>query len=185
MPRLPVHTPQTAPAPNDATLEQLRRRYGRVLNIHGAMAHSPAVLQTYSAMEEALKNHSTFDARTREALALAVANENGCTYCEAAHTASGAQAGLTREEMLAIRAGREHEDGRLVALAAVAREYARNSGYVEERTWRVALDVGWSEAELAEVAAHATLDIFTNYFNHLNGTEGDYRPAPDLGPGRS
>ncbi len=180
MPRIPAHTPHSAPEVNTTTLEGLRRRYGKVLNIHAAMAHSPAVLQSYAAFEQALDVHSSYDERTREAISLAVANQNGCTYCEAAHTVSGARAGLTPQEMISIRRGEPLPDDQLTALLSVAREYAQQAGYVDEATWSTALEAGWTDAELVEVSAHVTLDIFTNYFNHLNGTEGDYRAAPAL-----
>jgi hypothetical protein len=44
MPRLPVHSVETAPVTSRDALKHLEGRYGRVLNIHGEMAHSPAVL---------------------------------------------------------------------------------------------------------------------------------------------
>jgi alkylhydroperoxidase family enzyme len=52
-----------------------------VLNIHGAMAHAPAALESYAAIQQVLQDQGTFDVKTREAIALAVANVDECSYC--------------------------------------------------------------------------------------------------------
>lgn len=100
MPRLPVHSVDTAPEHSRDALKLLEARTGKVINIYGEMAHSPAVLNAYVAMNEAITAHSRLDESTRQAIALAVAAVNGCTYCEAAHTVAGRAAGLTDEQML-------------------------------------------------------------------------------------
>ena len=78
---------------------------GKLLNIHAGMAHSPAVIGAYAGIGTAIAAHGTFDARTREAIALAVGNQNGCDYCQAAHTLSARRAGLDDGQILQIRAG--------------------------------------------------------------------------------
>ncbi len=72
MTRIPVHTVDSAPEGSRDTLKALGARFGKVLNIHGAMAHSPAVLETYAAIQEALQDTGTFDGKTREAIALVI-----------------------------------------------------------------------------------------------------------------
>ena len=49
---------------------------------------------------------STFDKKTREAIALAVANVDDCGYRQAAHTAGGEAAGLTEQQTIDIRRAR-------------------------------------------------------------------------------
>jgi AhpD family alkylhydroperoxidase len=177
--RIPVHTVESAPEGSRDVLEALEAKFGKVLNIHGAMAHSPAVLQTYAAIQSALQDHATLDARTREAIALAVAAVDECSYCQAAHTAGGKAAGLTGQETVDIRRGTV-DDPALDALLALVREQAAHVGHVEDSTWQQALDAGWSDAQLTETSAVVALNLFTNYFNHLVGTELDLRPAPSL-----
>ena len=72
MPRIPTHTLDDAPEQTRPTLETLSKRMGKLLNIHGGMAHSPVVLATYAAMQETIARLGTFDGKTREAIALAV-----------------------------------------------------------------------------------------------------------------
>ncbi len=41
------------------------------------MAHAPVVLQSYVALRQVIADYGTFDARTREAIALVVVNVDG------------------------------------------------------------------------------------------------------------
>jgi len=179
MTRIPVHTVDSAPGGSRDTLKALAGQFGKVLNIHGAMARSPAVLETHAAIQEALKDTGTFDAKTREAIALAVGNVDDCSYCQAAHTAGGKAAGLSTQETIEIPRGSVAEP-KLAALLTLLREQPQHLGHVQESTWQGALDVGWTNAQLTETSAVVALNLSTNYFNHLVQTELDLPPAPAL-----
>lgn len=177
MPQFPVHNLDTAPPASRDTLALLQKRFGKILNLHGGMAHHPVVLAAYQGQQDALRRHGSFDEATRQAIALAVAAVNGCNYCQAAHTLAGERAGLSREQTVAIRASGQAEP-KLDALLAVAREVAAQAGVVEDHTWKQALAAGWSLDELAELFAHVAANVFTNYFNQYNRTELDLPAAP-------
>jgi len=179
MTRIPVHTVDSAPEGSRDALKVLEAQFGMVLNIHGAMAHSPAVLETYVAIQSALQDKGTLDKKLREVVALAVANVDECSYCQAAHTAGGKAAGLTEQETIDIRRG-QVDDPKLGALVTLVREQAANVGRVQDTTWQAALDAGWSDSELTETSAVVALNLFTNYFNHLVQTDLDLPPAPAL-----
>jgi uncharacterized peroxidase-related enzyme len=179
MTRIPVHTVDSAPEGSRDALKALEAKFGKVLNIHGAMAHSPAVLETYAAIQSALQDKGTLNAKLREVVALAVANVDECSYCQAAHTAGGKAAGLSEQETIDIRRG-QLDDPKLAALVTLVREQAANVGHVQDSTWQAALDAGWSDSELTETSAVVALNLFTNYFNHLVQTDLDLPPAPPL-----
>ncbi len=179
MTRIPVHSVDSAPEGSRDALKALEAKFGKVLNIHGAMAHSPAVLETYAAIQRVLQDTGTFDGRTREAIALAVANVDECTYCQAAHTAGGKSAGLSEQETIDIRRG-QVDDPKLGSLLALVREQTGNVGAVDDATWQAALDAGWTDAQLTETSAVVALNLFTNYFNHLVQTDLDLPAAPSL-----
>ncbi len=42
MARIPVHTVDSAPEPSRDALKALQEKFGKILNIHGEMAHSPS-----------------------------------------------------------------------------------------------------------------------------------------------
>ncbi|MEO7372643.1 MAG: carboxymuconolactone decarboxylase family protein [Terrimesophilobacter sp.] len=180
MTRIPTHTVADAPVEAQEFAAKFEKRMGKLMNIHAGMADSPAVIAAYDGIKMAIGRFGTLDARTRETIALAVGNEDGCDYCQAAHTVSAKRAGLSEEETIAIRADRIGFDARLASIAAVAREAARHTGSVSEVTWQAALTEGWSEAELSEAFVHIAANLFTNFFNHYAGTELDVPPAPML-----
>ncbi|MER5388946.1 carboxymuconolactone decarboxylase family protein [Saccharopolyspora sp. NPDC002686] len=181
MPRIPVHTVDDAPEASKDELSALRAKVGKVLNIHGEMAHSPVVLAAYSGIQQAIAEHGTFDARTREAIALAVGAVDHCAYCQSVHTGSARKAGWTRDQTIALRAGEPIEgEEKLLALLGVAREAVSEVGVVDESTWQAALDAGWTTEELGELFSHIAVNLFTNYFNHYAQTELDIPAAPGL-----
>jgi AhpD family alkylhydroperoxidase len=181
MPRIPAHTLDSAPVETRQGLEQLQQKMGKLLNIHAGMAHSPVVLAAYLGIQDAIAEHGTFDARTREAIALAVAAVDGCDYCQSAHTGGAKAAGLTTEQTVAIRDGISIGDARLEALLDVVREATGQVGKVQDGTWKQAQEAGWSDVELAEAYVHIAVNLYTNYFNHYAGTELDVPAAPGLG----
>jgi AhpD family alkylhydroperoxidase len=144
------------------------------------MAHAPAVIETYTAMEQTLKERSSLGEPVRQAIHLTVANVNECEYCQAAYTGAAKAAGHDDEATVAIRRGEVPGDDKLTAMLRLSREIAAHKGYVEERTWKDALEAGWSEKELLEGYAEVVRTIFTNYFNHLVGTEVDLPAPPEL-----
>lgn len=180
MPRVPVHTVEDAPAESREILQGLEKRFGKVLNIFGEMAHAPALLESYTAIEGVLKERSSLSEPVRQAIHLTVANVNECSYCEAAYTGAAKMAGHSDDDALAIRRGEMPGDEKLTAMLKICREMTTHQGYVEDSTWKAALEAGWSEEELLEGYADVIRTILTNYFNHLVGTELDRREAPPL-----
>jgi AhpD family alkylhydroperoxidase len=88
MSRIP--TPATitaAPAAAQPLLEAVKKQLGSAPNLFRITANSPAALEGYLSLNGALAK-GALDAATRERIALAVAQVNGCRYCLAAHTIS-------------------------------------------------------------------------------------------------
>ncbi len=86
MPRIP--TPaliSDAPAPSQPLLEAVKKQLGSAPNMFRLISNSPAALEGYLALSGAL-NKGALPAQTRERIALAVAEINGCNYCLSAHT---------------------------------------------------------------------------------------------------
>ena len=124
MPRVPVHTVESAPEGSRDNLKAVESRFGKVLNIFGEMAHAPAVIGLFTAAEGTIAEHTSLDRKTREAIHLTVAQVNDCRYCQAAYTGAAKMAGFTADEAIAIRRGEADFDERLAALLPVARETA-------------------------------------------------------------
>ncbi len=176
--RLRVHDVETAPEASRDALARQAARVGKVINIFGAMANSPALMNVYDLFESHLAEHSNLDNPTRQAIHLTVAAVNDCDYCQAAYTGAARRAGFTVEETIAIRQGALSGRPKLQALIGLTRQIADNRGYVDESVWSDALEAGWSEEEILDAYTDVVRTILTNYFNHLVGTELDLPPAP-------
>ncbi|GAC1403261.1 MAG: peroxidase-related enzyme [Mycobacterium sp.] len=181
MPRFPVHSVADAPEAAREPLRALEKKYGRVPNIHGEMAHAPAVLAAYTGIQQAIIEHGSFDARTREAIALAVGTVDNCTYCQAAHTAAGRAAGWSLEQTVALRKGTPLQGQENSARywrwpAKSPPKWARSTRTPGRRP----RPPGAPTRNWPNCFAHVMANIFTNYFNHYAHTELDMPAAPAL-----
>jgi len=79
---------EAAPVASHAALLAVQKQLGVAPNLFRLVATSPAALQGYLGLNGAL-GKGELDARTRERIALAVAEINGCDYCLSAHTYLG------------------------------------------------------------------------------------------------
>ncbi|MGA4541139.1 carboxymuconolactone decarboxylase family protein [Uniformispora flossi] len=160
MPRIPL-----AEGDPHGVLAQTQAQLGRVPNLYGTLANSPAALQGYLAMRDAL-TRGALRARIREQLALLIAQENACTYCVSAHTLRGSKMGLTGEQLAKTRDAAD-DDPHTDAVLRIAREIVRTRGRVADDSLAAARAADVTDAELAEITAHVALNTLANYFNHL------------------
>ncbi len=84
------------------TFDQLAAGGGKVPNIFAAMAHRPAVLNTFLPLYKAIVNEGTVEAKYKEFAYLRASMVNGCEYCTRAHIASSKRAGVTAEQIAAL-----------------------------------------------------------------------------------
>lgn len=180
MARIPIHDVTSVPPGSRQALERLSARRGRVLNIHGAMATSPLLLDLYETVETLLARRSSLGEPVRQAIHLTVAAVNDCEYCQAAYTGAARAAGFSLDETLSIRRGYLADREDVSALVALAREIADNRGAVSDDTWAAAIAAGWTVEQVLEAYAEVVRTILTNYFNHLVETDLDLHPAPPL-----
>src|SRR5271165_3488098 len=106
MSRIPTPaTIEAAPAASRPLLEAVKKQFGVAPNLFRLVSNSPAALESYLNLSGALSK-GALPAATRERIALAVAEINGCNYCLAAHTYLGKDlAKLDDAEIAANRAG--------------------------------------------------------------------------------
>jgi AhpD family alkylhydroperoxidase len=78
-----------APEAGRSALKVLSQQLGFTPNYFKLMSLSPSTLSGFVALQGALGR--TIDARTRDIVALAVSQANGCRYCLSAHSHTAAQ----------------------------------------------------------------------------------------------
>ena len=84
MSRIAVPTLDSAPAASKPLLDGVFKKLGVVPNVFRVAGLSPAALEGFLGLSGALSK--TLDVRTRERIAIAVAEVNRCDYCLSAHT---------------------------------------------------------------------------------------------------
>ena len=168
MPRLNRLDPTQGDPQAQQMLAQLEGQK-MLLNIFRGMANSPAVLDGYLKLNSALKA-GKLDAKTRHAIALIVGQTNRCDYCLAAHTMLGKGAGLDDGAVRDARLGRS-SDKKTNAAVVLAKQLLDKKGNVSNDEIAAAKSAGLSDGEVGEVVANVALNIFTNYFNHVNQPE--------------
>lgn len=162
-----------APAASRPLLEAVKRQLGIVPNLFRLVSNSPVALEGYLGVLGAL-NKGTLPAPTRERIALAVAEINGCNYCLSAHTYLGKNvAKLDDAEITANRSGASN-DPKADAAVRFAAKIARERGHVSEDDVRAVKLAGYDDAQVVEIVQHVALNTWTNYINEVAKTEIDF-----------
>ena len=172
MPRLTPIDPAQAEGKAKTLLDGVQKALGTTPNLMRTLAHSPAALQAYLDLGKALGGGG-LSAKAQEAIALTVAGENGCDYCASAHTAIGRHLGVETTELAENLKGRSG-DPKLAAILRFARALVVKRGWVSDADLGHAREAGISDGEIAEVVAAVAASTFSNYFNHVVGTDIDF-----------
>jgi AhpD family alkylhydroperoxidase len=143
------------------------------------MANSPAVLQGYLVMSEALSNGS-LSKKLLQLMAITVAEANACQYCLSAHTMIAKALGATEKDIESAQYGKS-TDPKTNAALQFARTVVAKRGTVDDADVENVKASGYSDSEIAEMIANISLSIFTNYFNIITKTEVDFPIANFVG----
>lgn len=143
-----------------------RTQFGFVPNLLRVMAQSLTALKGYR-MLSALFHESGLTLPERLVVELAASVENGCGYCTAAHSMQAARAGLSADDIAAIRAGVTPADPRLAALAAMVRALIKQRGAVDDGAVDAFLAAGFTRAQLLDVVTGIAAKTISNYTNNL------------------
>jgi uncharacterized peroxidase-related enzyme len=174
MSRIP--TPATiadAPGPSQPLLEAVNAQLGVVPNLFRLVALSPAALEGYLQMSGALAK-GALAAQTRERIALAIAEVNGCDYCLSAHTYLAKNlAKLDDAEISANRSGSSN-DPKADAAVRFARKIAQERAHVSDADFAAVKAAGYDDAQIIEIVQHVALNVWTNYVNVIAGTDIDF-----------
>lgn len=172
MARLVQIPDSSADAETSRIFEAIRGKIGKVPNLYRVAANRPAVLRALLSANDSLSGGG-FDARTREAIALAVAGRNACDYCASAHSAIAAGLKIDADTIRHYLAGRA-ADERLQAILALAVAIVDRRGRLADSELDTARAAGLSDADIVETVGNVVVNIFTNYLNHAADTDIDF-----------
>lgn len=153
-------------------LDAIQDQLGMVPNFLKVFANSPAALRAFLGLH-GIAAEGSLDPQTRERIALAVAQQNGCQYCVSAHTAIGRKAGLDETEIEANRAGTSR-DVKAAAAVEFARSLVEHNGEVTNAELSAIRHAGYSESDIVEIITHVGMNQLTNILGKASRIEIDF-----------
>jgi uncharacterized peroxidase-related enzyme len=145
---LPLIDPATATGPIADLLAAVKRGLGVTPNMTKAMANSPALLQGYLDLSGALSK-GVLKAAVREQIALAVAQDNACSYCLSAHAYLAEHvAHLSAADVVAARKA-DARDAKTAAVLAFATAVNDTRGSITKQDLTATRAAGVTDEEIA------------------------------------
>jgi len=164
---------EASPAASQPLLQAVTKQLGSAPNIFRVLGNSPAALEGFLGLNGAL-GKGKLDGKTRERIALAVAEINGCGYCLSAHTYLGKNlAKLDDAEITANRNGASN-DPKADAAVRFAAKIVRERGHVSDADVSAVKAAGYGDDEIVEIVARVALNTLTNYINEVAKTDIDF-----------
>ena len=172
MSRLTIPALDDAPEASKPMLAAVKTQLGVVPNMFRLFSSSPAALKGLTSLSAALTK--SLDVKTRERIALAVAQVNGCNYCLSAHTYLGLNlAKISPEEVTLNRKG-SSSDPKAHAAVRFAATVAETRGHVSDNDLAAVRKAGYSDAQVLEIIALVVENVFTNFVNEVAKTDIDF-----------
>ena len=159
-------------AASKPTLDAVHAQLGVVPNLFRLFGISPAALIAFTSFQGAL--NKTLDLKTRERIALAVAQVNRCGYCLSAHTYLGLNLAKISPEEIALNRKGASGDAKANAAVAFAFKVAKERGHVSDTDLSAVRAAGFTDAQLVEIVALVAENSFTNYLNEVAKTDIDF-----------
>jgi uncharacterized peroxidase-related enzyme len=172
MSRLAIPTRDEAPGASQPLLDGVFKTFGVVPNLFRVAARSPAALGALLGLVGA--NSKMLDTKTRERIAIAVAEVNGCDYCLSAHTYIVTQLAKITPEDAALNRNGKSTDAKAAAAVAFAAKVAAVRGKVSNDDIAAVKAGGYSEAQIVEIVTLVAENVMTNYLNNVVDTEIDF-----------
>ena len=172
MSRLAIPAREDAPAAAQPLLAAVEKQLGVVPNLFRLVATSPAALEGYLGLNAALGR--TLDVKTRERIAITVAQANGCDYCLSAHSYVGPNLAKIDDAEITLNRAGHSGDAKADAAIVFARQVLAARGKVSEADIAAVRLVGFSEAQVIEIVASVALNVLTNYINNVAETDIDF-----------
>lgn len=174
MSRLPTPASvEASPAASQPLLQAVKKQLGVVPNLFRLVGNSPAALEGYLGLNGALAK-GALEAPTRERIALAVAEINGCDYCLSAHSYLGKNLAKLSDTEISANRGGGSTDPKADAAVQFAVKLVNARGHVSEADVQTVKQAGYSDAQIIEIVLHVALNTLTNYVNEMAKTEIDF-----------
>jgi alkylhydroperoxidase family enzyme len=157
-----IHTIESAPEKSKPALQDLQKAFGFIPNLVGAMAESPVLISALVPVFHEVHSGSFSESEIQVVL-LTNAVTNSATWPVALHSKLALDAGVTADDVQAIRARRAPKDARLAALSGLARVMIEKRGHLEERDIAAFREAGFGRELVLELITIVAASAITNY----------------------
>ncbi|MEN8966316.1 MAG: carboxymuconolactone decarboxylase family protein [Polaribacter sp.] len=162
---------------NKAIFNQLEKGLGFVPNLYASFAQSETALANFLALGN---SKTSFSAKEKEVINLAVSQVNECIYCLSAHTAIAKMNGFTEDQILELRTGNASFNSKLDALSKFAKSVSFNSGATNKEVIENFYNAGYNKGSLADAILLIGEITITNYFHKTTEVPVDFPIAQSL-----
>jgi uncharacterized peroxidase-related enzyme len=175
MARIELPTREQAPAETHEILDAMQQRLGFLPNGLRLLSLSPSALQAFVGLQTTMSHG--LDAKTQEAVALAVSRANGCSYCVATHCFITRANSQTAPDEITLNLEGKSSDPKRAAAAAFAKRIIDTHGKVSDTDLAAVRAAGYSDGQIIELTALAARYTMTNFLNNMAEVEVD---IPDV-----
>ncbi|WP_218353957.1 carboxymuconolactone decarboxylase family protein [Alteromonas lipotrueiana] len=161
-----------APEKSKALLEESKKSFGMIPNLHAVMAEAPGLLEGYQKLHELALN-SSFDKEQLTVVWQTLNVEHECHYCVPAHTGIAKNMDVNDELIQKLRDDKKLSDTKLNTLKNTVLALTRGRGNVDDDTLKTFFDAGFTRQQLLEIITIMAQKLMSNYTNHLANTPVD------------
>ena len=163
---------ENAPEGSKPFMQVAKDKFGFVPNVLKIQAEAPALIKGYLTLSS-IFGESGLSPAEQQTILLTASIANECNYCGAAHSGGALGAGVSPEDVEAIRTGGTLGDPKLNALSILTRQVVKEHGWVREADQDAFLAVGYSKADIMHIVLGIAVKTMTHYVNHMAGTPVD------------
>jgi uncharacterized peroxidase-related enzyme len=170
--RFSIPTRDAAPVASQPILDAVNKQLGALPNLFRLVAHSPHALAGLTALNGALSK--SLDVKTRNRIAIATAQVNGCDYCLSIHTYLGLNLAKLSGDEIALNRNGTSNDPKADAAVRFATKVAKNRGKVIDADVAAVRLAGFGDAQIIEIVALVAENFLTNLINNVAETTIDF-----------
>lgn len=169
-----LKTIENADSISSEILKTAKNKMGMIPNMYAGMANNTALLDAYIKSYNTFRENSGFNSQEQEVVFLAIAFENNCDYCMAAHSFVADKVSKVPTEVTdAIRNNTEVLDAKLKALSDFSKTMVSKRGLPSVEDVDTFLSSGYTQDHILGVIAGVGVKTMSNYFNHVFNTPLD------------
>lgn len=172
MSSFPIHTAESHPEHAAEVIADVKKKYGFVPGLLGALSESPSAANAYLSLGDAVRN-SSFTPTERHVVWFTINTIHECHYCMAAHTGIAKAEKIDDDVIEAARAGADYADAKLQALKVFTTKMVLERGWVQPADLEAFFAAGFTHQSALDVITAISQKVLSNYTNHLVKTPVD------------